>query len=382
MTPELRISGVEVLILDSGIEYGTMTGDGEVAGPRHTCLVRVNTEAGISGWADVDSNPWVVKAVVEAPAHIPAFCAGLREAVVGQDAWDRHGLWERMYQHSWYHGRRGVALHAISGIDLACWDIAGKASGRPVADLLGGRRHERVRAYASTLFRHTAAEMREACRRYLAQGFRAIKFGWGPWGSDLRRDRELLAAAREEVGPDVDLMVDGYIQGDVKRVRHAVRALEPFELRWVEEPIPADRPRDLATLGCATRLDVASGEQLAGVGEFEELLAEPGVTIVQPDLSRCGGFTALQRITALAERRGVRVVPHAWTSHLLTAAALQANSWLPAPVAVEYNVTSSPVAHSLVREGLKLIDGEVEVPAGPGLGVEVDQSVVERYRVA
>lgn len=380
-TADARITAVEVIILDSGTDYGTQLDDGEWSGPRHTCLIRVATDGNVDGYADVDSHPWVVKAVIEAPEHIPAFCAGLRDAVVGQSVWDRGALWERMYRHSWYHGRRGPALHAMSGIDIAVWDIAARLAGRPVYDLLGGRRRDRVLAYASTLFPETPEAIRKAARRYVERGFRAIKFGWGPWGADPARDRELLAAARDEVGPDVHLMVDGHIQGDLAAVRASVRALEPLGPLWIEEPLPADRPGDLAALGRRTTLRIASGEQLGGVTEFQELLRDDGVSVIQPDLSRCGGFTAMQAIVPLATSRGCMVVPHAWSSHLLTAATLQVSAWLPEPAFIEYTVSSSPVATGLVS-GLSFVDGHLVVPDGPGSGVEVDRDVIERYRVA
>ena len=238
----LRIVSVEVLILDGGAEYGTRLDDGELAGPRHTCLVRVTSDDGLVGHADVDSNPWVVKAVIEASAHIPEFSAGLAEAVVGQSARDPEALWERMYRHSWYFGRRGVVLHAMSGIDIAVWDLLGRATGQPVSALLGGARRARIPAYASTLFRDSSEEMRSAARAYLDRGFRAIKFGWASWGKDAGRDRALLGAAREEVGPDVALMVDGYISGEPAEVLEHLRAIEDLAPAWVEEPLPADRP--------------------------------------------------------------------------------------------------------------------------------------------
>lgn len=377
MSDDVLITEVEVVILDNGIEYGTRLDDDELAGPRHTCLIRVSTDAGVDGYADVDSHPWVVKAIVEARSHIPEFCAGLRDAVVGQSIWDRTALWDRMYQHSWYHGRRGPAIHAMSGIDIAVWDIAGRLTGRPVHDLLGGKRRDRVLAYASTLFRPTPDEMRRAASGYLERGFRAIKFGWGPWGADPARDRELLAAARDEVGPDVYLMVDGYIQGDVRAAISGVADLDPF---WVEEPLPADRPGDLAELGRSTPVRIASGEQLGGIGEFEELLASEGVSVIQPDLSRCGGFTAIQTIVPFALRRGCLVVPHAWTSPLLTAAALQTAAWLPGPAFLEYNVSSAPVTRDLAT-GLSMTDGYVEVPPSPGLGVEINPAIIDKYRI-
>jgi L-alanine-DL-glutamate epimerase-like enolase superfamily enzyme len=379
---DLRITDVEVLILDGGIEYGQPAPGGELSGPRHWCVIRVSTDAGIVGHADVDSHPWIVKAIVEAHPHIPDFCAGLRDAVVGLDPWDRHAVWDRMYRASWYHGRRGPVLHAMSGIDVALWDIVGRASGQPVSALLGGRRRTSVRAYASTLFRETPDAMRAAVRAYLDAGFTAIKFGWGPWGADPTRDRELLGAARDEAGDDVALMVDGHLQGDLTAVVATVKALEPLAPHWAEEPLPADRPGDLAALGRATGLRIATGEQLGGISEFEELLREPGVAVVQPDLSRCGGFTALQQIVALAQSRGVLVVPHAWTSHVLTAASLQAAAWLPDEPFIEVNASSAPLVQELATLDLTLTDGRVAVPDGPGLGVEVDAAVLDRYRVA
>jgi L-alanine-DL-glutamate epimerase-like enolase superfamily enzyme len=379
---DLTITDVEVLILDGGVEYGHATPDGERSGPRHWCVIRVSTAAGITGWADVDSHPWIVKAIVEAHPHIPDFCSGLRDAVLGLDARDRHVAWDRMYQASWYHGRRGPAIHAISGIDVALWDIAGRAAGASVATLLGGRRRETVRAYASTLFRETPDLMRAAVARYREAGYTAIKFGWGPWGADPKKDYTLLAAARAEAGDDVALMVDGHLQGDAKAVIATVRALEDLQPHWVEEPLPADRPRQLAALGRATALRIATGEQLGGISEYEELLREPGVSIVQPDLSRCGGFTVLQQLAELARARGVLVVPHSWTSHLLTAATLQAAAWLPDEPFAEVNASSAPLVDELAHLDLTLTDGRVRIPDGPGLGVEVDPAVVDRYRVA
>ncbi|ADB33535.1 Mandelate racemase/muconate lactonizing protein [Kribbella flavida DSM 17836] len=380
MTGDVVVTDVEVLILDGGADYGSTLADGERSGPRLTCLIKVSTDAGVTGYADVDSHPWLVKAAVEAPTHIPEFCAGLKDAVVGQSVSDRDALWNRMYQHSWYHGRRGVVLHAMSGIDIAIWDIAGRLSGQPVYDLLGGRRRDRVLAYASTLFRPTPDEMREAVKHYLDLGFRAIKFGWGPWGGDPDLSIELFAAARAEAGPEVLLMADGHITGDLAAVRELVHRLEDYDPFWVEEPFPADRPDDLAALGRHAPVRIASGEQLGGVAEFRELLREPGLSVVQPDLSRCGGFTAFRDIAALATGPGCLVVPHAWTSHLLTAAAIQAAAWVPSGGYLEYNVSSAPLARGLAT-GLRLTDGEVEVPAGPGLGVDVDLDLIDKYRV-
>jgi L-alanine-DL-glutamate epimerase-like enolase superfamily enzyme len=375
------ITDVEVLILDTGVEYGETSGPaGEPSGPRHLCVIRVTTEDGHVGYGDVDSHPWIAKAIVEARPHIPGFAGGLRDAVVGLTATDPAGAWKAMYQASWYHGRRGAAIQAMSGVDIALWDLAGQFASCSVAELLGGRRRETVRAYASTLFRADEESMRDAVRTYLGQGYTAIKFGWGSWGEDPGRDRDLFAAARDEAGSEVDLMVDGYLGGDAVA---AVKALEPLAPFWVEEPLPADRPEELAALGRSTPLRIATGEQLGGVSEYAELLREDGVSIVQPDLSRCGGFTALLQIAELARERGVLVVPHSWASHLLTAASLQAVSWFGEEPLIEVSASAAPAVSELVSLDLTLDDqGRVRVPTGPGLGVAVDPAAIDRYRVA
>jgi L-rhamnonate dehydratase len=378
----LRITDVEAMILDSGADYGAPDQAGEAHGPRYTALIRVDTDAGVSGFADVDSNPWIVKAVVDSPAYIPGFSASLKDAVVGEDPFNLEYLWDKMYQHSWYHGRRGVALHAISGIDIALWDIVGKALGRPIYELLGGRRREKIEAYASTLFRAKPDHMHEAVRSYLEQGFRAIKFGWGSFGQDPSHDVTLLAAARDAAGDDVELMVDGHIRGNFKRVLRTVRAIEALRPRWVEEPISADEVDAIGRLSDLVETDIASGEQLSSIEEFEELMTEGRVDIVQPDLSRCGGFTAIRRIAALARQRRAEVVPHAWVSDILTAASLHVNAWLPSSLFVEFNVTRSPIVRSILREPLQLVDGYLRVPEGPGLGIEIEESVVSDHRIA
>ena len=373
------IAAVEVSILDTGVEYGRPAGDGELSGPRHLCVVTVRTEDGHTGHGEVDSHPWVAKAIIEARTHIPDFAAGLGDAVVGLPATDPAAAWHAMYQASWYHGRRGAAMQAISGVDMAIWDLAAQLEGCSIAELLGGRRRDSVRGYASTLFRAESEEMRAAVRDYVGRGYTAIKFGWGSWGEDPGRDRDLLGAARDEAGPDVDLMVDGYLGDDPAA---AVAALEPLALFWVEEPLPADRPAELAALGRGTPLRIATGEQLGGISEFAELLRDDGVSVVQPDLSRCGGFTALREIAALAKQRGALVVPHSWTSHLLTAATLQAVAWLKDEPLIEVNASAVPLVSELVELDLTLTEGRVAVPTGPGLGVAVDPAVIARSRIA
>src|SRR5215469_10551412 len=195
----MKITNVEVLVLKSPGLYNNPEGSEEPLGPTYMGIVRVSTDAGITGYSDMETAASVAKAAVEAPrwseAGVEAF-DGLASLIVGENPLEVERLWYKMYRGSVYYGRRGVAIQAISAIDIALWDISGKFYSQPICVLLGARWHGRIRAYASTLFRPTPEGMRLAARRYLDAGFTAIKFGWGVFGEDPRRDVELVAAAR------------------------------------------------------------------------------------------------------------------------------------------------------------------------------------------
>jgi L-rhamnonate dehydratase len=241
-----------------------------------------------------------------------------------------------------------------------------------------------VRAYASTLFRPTPEAMATAARDYVARGFTAIKFGWGIFGQDHRRDVELVAAAREAVGEDVELMVDAgwLVRRTPKEAADMVHRLEPYRPFWIEEPLAPDDYDGYRVLAEAVATPIAAGEQEGTLWGFDTLLSRGRLDIVQPDLSRCGGFTVARKVADLAELRNVAVCPHAWLTDLLTAASLHMNAYLKRSLFLEFNVSSSPMLRELCREPIRMEDGWIQVPQGPGLGVEVDEEAVARYRVA
>jgi L-rhamnonate dehydratase len=207
----MKITNVEVLVLKSPGLYHSTEGVEEPPGPTYMGLVRVSTDAGITGYSDMETAASVAKAAVEAPrwseGEIQAF-DGLAALLIGENPLEVERLWYRMYRGSIYYGRRGVAMQAISAIDIALWDIMGKAYGQPIHVLLGGKWRDTVRAYASTLFRPTPQAIRDAASRYIDEGFTAVKFGWGVFGTDPKLDVQLVEAAREALGPDRDLLVD------------------------------------------------------------------------------------------------------------------------------------------------------------------------------
>jgi L-alanine-DL-glutamate epimerase-like enolase superfamily enzyme len=379
----MKISDVEVIILEGPEEYRAPDGAEEAPGVHHVCLVKVSTDAGITGWSDVETQPHIAKAVVEAPASGSGMFEGLRELAVGEDPFEVERLWDKLYRGSIYYGRRGVAIQAISAIDIACWDILGKATGQPIYKLLGAGYRDRVRAYASTLFRSTPEAMAQAARDYVARGFTAIKFGWGVFGQDPERDVELVAAARDAVGDRVELMLDwGWlIRRTPKEAAAMVRHLEPYRPYWIEEPLAPDDYDGYRALSEAVATPIACGEQEATLWGFDTLIHRGGIDIVQPDLSRCGGFTVARKVADLAELRNVAVCPHAWLTDLLTAASLHMNAYLKRSLFLEFNVSAGPVVRELCRDPLQLEDGCIRVPQGPGLGVEVNEETIARYRV-
>ena len=380
----MKISNVSVMVLESPEAYHATSGGEEAHGIKYLGIVKVETDAGISGFADLETQPHVAKAIVDAPSEgsVEGF-KGLRAVLLGEDPMDVERLWHKMYMASVYYGRRGAAIHVISGIDIALWDIIGKKVKEPVCKLLGGAWRDRVRPYASTLFRSTPEGMAEASRAYLDKGFTAVKFGWGVFGEDRERDVELVAAARNSLGDRVDLLIDTgwYIHRTAKEAIQMVRRLEPYRPFLIEEPLSPEDYDGYAELASAVDTLIACGEQEATEWGFHTLIERGKVDVIQPDLSRCGGFTAARKIVHLADLYNRLCIPHSWTSDLLTAASLHLNAFMRRSAFQEFNVTVGPLSRELCLNPIQLENGMLRVPEGPGLGVEVDESVIAKYRV-
>jgi L-rhamnonate dehydratase len=352
-------------------------------------VIRVHTDDGITGLGEVDSSPEVVRAVIGAPrSH--RLCTGLAQAIIGQDPRDVTGLWERMYRASVWYGRRGVAIHALSGIDLALWDIAGKAAGQPVHRLLGPEHRLAVPAYASVLMPEAPADVAEAVRRHHDAGFRAVKLGWGPLGIDLDADVERVAAAREAAGDGVEIMIDlGYYPGrelrtgwDAGDVLEFARRIERYRPSWIEEFLPPDDLDGYRAVARGTPIPTAAGENCSTRHEFEDLVERGEVAIVQPDVTRSGGLTECLRVAALANERGVRCIPHAFSTGLIKAASLQLLCAIPNGEYLEYGLSDSPLNTDLFTPPITVRDGMAHVPTEPGLGVSLDEEVVAKYAVS
>jgi L-rhamnonate dehydratase len=380
----MKITNVEVLVLEAPGGYSAPEAGEEAYGIKYLGIVKITTDAGITGYADLETQPHVARAIVDAPAKgvTPGF-EGLRCVLLGEDPFEVERLWHKMYMASVYYGRRGAAIQVISGIDIALWDIIGKATGQPVYKLLGGGHRDRVRAYASTLFRPEPAGMTEACLQYLDQGFTAVKFGWGVFGQDPDRDEMLVASARRALGDKVDLLVDAgwYLPRTPKEAIRMVRRIEPYRPFFVEEPLHPEDYDGYARLAGAVDTPIACGEQEATEWGFQLLIERGKVDVVQPDLSRCGGFTTARKIVHMVELHNRLCIPHAWISDLLTAASLHLNAFMRRSVFQEFNVTTGPLSREICKNPIRMRDGYLPVPQGPGLGVEVDEAVIEKYRI-
>ena len=358
-------------------------------GTQDVLVVRIHTDAGITGIGEVSSQSYVAKAIFEAPRSA-ARRHGLREILVGQEAEDVEALWERMYHQTSRYGRRGAAVHAISGADIALWDLRAKALEKPLGELWGGVGRDSIRAYASFLFGKSPPETEALACEAVEQGLSAVKFGWGPFGDDgddggdveasAARDIAHVEAARRGVGGDRELMVDAGCAWDQETALARAERLAPLGITWLEEPLSQDDLRGYGELCGRSPVPIACGEGEATRFGFEELIAR-GVDVLQPDVAICGGLTVARQVSAMCRETGRRCVPHCFSTGINLAASLHWMATCDDGDLVEYCMRPSPLMRQLVRNLPPLVDGRVPVPRGPGLGIELDDEIVERYRV-
>lgn len=385
----MKITDVSAVLLRGNETYGSRSGDAEATDQGDwLLLVRVATDEGLEGWADVETLGPVASRVITGQSMSAMGFRTLRDELVGKDPLDVEHIWNDMYLATAYYGRRGVAMHCISAVDNCLWSIRALAAGTDLATTLGRRHHARIPAYASTLFRATPSENAVAAQRYVNLGFRGVKFGWGGFGVDAGRDRENLAAIRDVLGPTRAFMTDPgwYVLDEDGRprvrtdaqTRTMLRTLAAVAPYWVEDFLHPEQPgaycRFKAEFG---QLRFAAGEQQATMWDFERLIEEAQIDVIQPDLSRCGGLTVAKQLRPRARAAHKQVVTHSWLTDLLHAYSLHFLATLGDARWVEFNVAQSALSRGVTREHLKLeADGTLAVPDGPGVGVEVDTEFV------
>jgi L-alanine-DL-glutamate epimerase-like enolase superfamily enzyme len=343
-------------------------------------IVRVTTDAGVTGIGEVDSAPLAVKGAIEGPFSHTTAC-GLRELLIGEDPFATEYLWYKMYRGNIYGGRRGVGLHAMSGIDMALWDIKGKALGLPIWRLLGGGFHRRILVYASALFGATPKETGERARRFRDCGFSAVKFGWDPMGQDEETDIALVREARKGLGERADLMIDAGLVWDAKTAIQRAHAFSEYRIFWLEEPLSPDNYEGYRRLSESTDVRIAAGEEESERHSFIQLMDQGKIDIVQVDLTRCGGFTEAMKIASLAHDRGLPIVNHGFTTYINVAAALHFLNSIPNSFIAEFVVEEgTTLREQITRQKISAVNGYVEPPSRPGLGIDLNDEALEEYR--
>ena len=372
----MRITDVEPIVLRLA-EVDTTRADGT----QDAFLVRIHTDEGIVGIGEADTSPYLARTIVEMPSS-HSIARGLKEVLVGEDPLQIDRLWQLMFHASDHYGRAGAALHTISAIDIALWDIAGKAAGRPVCDVLGGRRIAEVPVYASEVMPESVDEVRRIAERAVGAGYSALKLGWGPLGRDPEHDVALVGAARDTLGAERTLMLDGGRAYSVKSALQLLQRVEEHDLYWFEEALAPDDLDGYRRLSDATTVRIAAGEADATLPPFRALVEQGHVDVLQPDLARCGGFTVARQIALLERSSAVQIVPHCFSTAILVAASLHFVATLDRPTWSEFSVADSTLVNGILSEPFVLEDGRLSVPTGPGLGIEIDDELIDRLRIA
>lgn len=340
-------------------------------------VVEVETDDGIVGIGNAALAPPVAKLIID---------EYLAPLVVGHDPFDYEYLWQRMYRstHAW--GRKGVGMAAISAVDIAIWDIMGKATGLPVFKLLGGRTKAGIPCYASKLYHTDLDQMQREAQRYVDAGFQAMKmrFGYGPKDgpAGVRQNIDSVRAVREVIGDDIDLMLECYMGWDLDYAKRIIPRLEPFRPRWLEEPVLADEIGGYRELNAMGIVPIAGGEHEFTIHGFRQLLEQRAVSVIQYDANRVGGITAARRVNALAEAHGVPVIPHAGQMHNYHLTM----STLASPMSEYFPVNGVEVGNELYQY---LFDGEPEPVRGlinldertPGLGLTLAETHLDQFAI-
>ena len=379
----MKITGVTTHVLSTPLAEPFAFAMGWVR-KRSTMIVEITTDTGVTGWGESLCHglqpPEIAATIVD---------VALKSVVLGQDPFDVDVLWERMYNVTRPYGQKGAVPNAISAVDIALWDCMGRSLGMPVHKLLGGAYRTHVQPYATGFYRVEGksypADAIDEARRHIGNGFTAMKL---KTGFGVEEDIEYIRAVREGIGPGPKLMIDANHAYNVSSARRILRAIEPAAIHWFEEPISPEDIDGYRELKSLTSIYLAAGEnEFTKIG-FREWIRKRAVDILQPDLCSAGGFTECRKIAALAQAWHMPIVPHVWASGIGLAASLQFLATLPpSPLALqpiepmlEYDQSSHPFRQDLIFGAIRMENGRVQIPTGPGIGVEVNRDVIERFQ--
>jgi L-alanine-DL-glutamate epimerase-like enolase superfamily enzyme len=391
--PRLKITGIDCHVLLAPDYDPRFTSSAQ-----DSLIVAIHTDQGVTGIGECDVNPWMAKACIEAPGtHTMGL--SIRDTLMGADPFEIGALWQKLYLGTAMNGRRGVVIHAMSAVDMALWDLCGKALGKPVHALLGGKPRESVTPYASLQpaghrFEEYRDALVESALKAKSLGFKAVKsevtmngpYAHGGMKESYDRHTEVVAAVRKALGPEMVLMVDvQYLWEDAATCLSVVKDWAEFDLYFLETPVWSDNVEEMAKLAAAAPMKIAFGEWLATRHEFRELMDIGKVQVAQPDVGRCGGIGEAKIVCDMAAERGRIIVPHCWKTGISISATAHLAFVTPHCAFIEYlppQLCHERLRRELAQEELRLEKGVIPLPEKPGLGIEVDWEAVRRYTVA
>ncbi|MEC9483566.1 MAG: mandelate racemase/muconate lactonizing enzyme family protein [Halomonas sp.] len=373
----MKIADIKTHILDHALETAFESASMRFERRQH-CLVEITCDDGTVGWGECLGPARANAAVVE------TYAAGL----IGRNPLETEKLWLELYNRLRDQGQRGLTVTALSGIDIALWDIKGKHYGAPISELLGGRFRDSVRAYATGSFRREGVDrvqdIAEEVAGYAREGFHGVKI---KIGFDVEEDLRVIAAVREAIGPERRLMIDANHGYDLLEALEVGKRAQPYGIDWFEEPVLPEQIGTYHAVRAGQPIPVASGENWHGRYAMLEPLSTRAVDIAQPDVCGVGGFTEMRRVIDMAAMFGIRLVPHVWGTAVCIAASLQVMAALPPnpprrepiePI-LEFDRTHNPFRQAVVTTPLEHDEGVVAIPDGPGLGIEINRDALRQY---
>lgn len=375
--PDMKITEISTFVLEAALSE-TFIWAFDQASSRTSCVVRIRTDEGIVGWGEC----------LGPAAPIAGIVAFLSDRLVGQDPLATDRIWEQLYSGTRDQGRKGLVLSAISGIDIALWDIRGKFWNAPVHRLMGGPLRTRVRAYATGTYRraeHTGTDyILDEVSGYVQQGFTGLKL---KIGFGVHEDVELIRATRARLGKDVALMLDANHGYDRLEAIALGNAVADCDIGWLEEPVIPEDLHAYAEVRLRQPIPLSGGETEFTRWGFRDVLAAKAMDILQPDVCAAGGLSECKKIIDMAAAHGVRCIPHVWGTAIGMSAALQLLAVIPhqplrhTPLEpwLEFDRSEHPFREAVSRTRFELVDGYVDIPQGPGLGIEIDEDSLVRF---
>ena len=369
----MKITDVKTIRLRATIPTeGQVFSRSGVRNTRSTTLVQVETDEGVSGIGSASGNGELIEVIV---AKV------LKPLLIGMDPTEIDEIWEKAYFRGGHKefGTRGIGVVALSGVDIALWDILGKVRGVPVYQLLGGKCRDKVPVYATALYPEEPEKVAARARAFADQGFHGVKI---KVGFDLEQDIRIVRAVREELGKDFTVMTDANQGYSVDVGLKAAAAFAECGAFWLEEPLFVEDIEGHATLREKTKVPIAVGENLHTYYAFENFIVRGAVDFIQPDVARAGGITEIKRITALAAKHNVPVSFHTWGDGVALAASVHLSAALKDCIVMELDYTYNPLREELLNEPFKVQNGFLTPPDKPGLGIELNPQALERFAFA